>query len=176
MNKINVGCGKEIKEGWINLDIVKGEGVDIVHNLNKFPYPFKDNEFDEIYAYHILEHLDDFLKSVKELYRILKPKGKLFVRVPHFSSAGAFTPHHKLFFNTTAFDDITIGEDYSTSLDGTRKLFKLISKKLILYKGLWFLNYLFEPLINLILPHYERSFLKAIFPSPEIRFIFQKNE
>ena len=118
--------------------------------------------------------MSNFLKSIKELHRILKPGGKLFIRVPHFSSAGAFTPYHKTFFNSTSFDDIIIGKNYSTSLVGKNKFFKLISKKVVLYKGIWFMNYLFEPLINLILPHYERSFLKSFFPSPEIRFVFIK--
>ena len=49
--KLNIGCGKKILNGYINLDVVKLPGVDIVHDLNKYPWPFKDNYFDEIYYY-----------------------------------------------------------------------------------------------------------------------------
>ena len=49
MTKLNLGCGKDIKEGYINLDIVDYGGNQI-HNINSFPYPFEDNTFDEIYA------------------------------------------------------------------------------------------------------------------------------
>jgi predicted SAM-dependent methyltransferase len=59
MTKLNFGCGEEIMEGFVNMDILKLEGVDVAHDFNKFPYPFKDNEFDEIYTSHVLEHLED---------------------------------------------------------------------------------------------------------------------
>jgi predicted SAM-dependent methyltransferase len=48
MNKLNLGCGKDIRKGWTNLDCVNLPGVDIVHNINYLPLPFNDNEFDEI--------------------------------------------------------------------------------------------------------------------------------
>ena len=79
MKKLNLGCGKDIKpskEGWINLDNVKLKGVDIVYNINKFPYPFKNNEFDKILCSHILEHVNDIIKTLKELSRITKKGGK----------------------------------------------------------------------------------------------------
>ena len=43
INKLNFGCGPEIMKGYVNMDILKLSGVDVVHNFNKFPYPFKDN-------------------------------------------------------------------------------------------------------------------------------------
>ena len=72
--KLNLGCGKDLKEGYVNLDIVDYGGNQI-HDINKFPYPFADNYFDEIYASHVLEHIDNFNKTITELYRILKPNG-----------------------------------------------------------------------------------------------------
>ena len=55
--KLNLGCGNDIKEGWVNMDYIGAEGVDVVHNLNRLPYPFPDNTFDSILASHVLEHL-----------------------------------------------------------------------------------------------------------------------
>ena len=72
MKKLNVGCGDDIKEGYTNLDFVKLGGVDVVHDLNKFPWPFKDNTFDRVYASHVLEHVDDLIKIMKEIQRISK--------------------------------------------------------------------------------------------------------
>ncbi|HPC10341.1 MAG TPA: class I SAM-dependent methyltransferase, partial [archaeon] len=66
--KLNIGCGKKILKGYINLDVVKLPGVDIVHDLNKYPWPFKDNYFDEIYADNVLEHLDDIIKPIEEIW------------------------------------------------------------------------------------------------------------
>ncbi len=57
--KLNLGCGKQIKEDYTNLDKVALEGVDVVHDLDVFPYPFRDNTFDEILCSHVLEHVDE---------------------------------------------------------------------------------------------------------------------
>lgn len=37
--KINLGCGTDIKPGWVNVDIAKLDGVDIVHDLDELPLP-----------------------------------------------------------------------------------------------------------------------------------------
>ncbi len=60
LKKLNLGCGLNHREGYVNLDAVKLPGVDVVHDLNKMPYPFKTNQFDEIICQHLLEHLDNF--------------------------------------------------------------------------------------------------------------------
>ena len=57
--KLHLGAGKDIKEGWVNHDLVKLEGIDITHNLNKYPWPWEDGLFDEVYANNLLEHVQD---------------------------------------------------------------------------------------------------------------------
>ncbi len=102
--KLNLGCGKNIKEGYINLDKLDSDGVDIVHDLDMFPYPFDDNTFDEIYCSHVLEHVIDLKKVMKEIYRISKPNALIKVKGPYFSSQGAFNnPEHKKFFTWETF-------------------------------------------------------------------------
>lgn len=89
---LNIGCGKTRIPNSIGVDRVKIENyVDIVHDLEALPYPFPDNYADEIHMYHVLEHLSSPLQKVEELHRILKPGGLLHIRVPHFSSMGAFS-------------------------------------------------------------------------------------
>ena len=105
MKKLNLGCGKEILEGYVNLDIIKLEGTDVVHDLNKFPYPFPDNYFDEVFTKSVLEHLSDTQKVLEELWRISKPDAIIIISVPHFESLGAFIdPTHKKFFSYYSFD------------------------------------------------------------------------
>ena len=72
MKKLNLGCGRDFRNGYINLDFVKNKGVDIIWDLNKYPYPFKNPEFDEILVYNIMEHLDKPNDFVRELWRIGK--------------------------------------------------------------------------------------------------------
>ena len=91
--------------GWVNLDSANLSGVDVVHDIEKLPLPFGDNEFDEILCQDILEHMTDFIPTLKDLYRILKPGGKLIVRVPHFTSKVNYTdPTHVKRFSIYTFE------------------------------------------------------------------------
>jgi ubiquinone/menaquinone biosynthesis C-methylase UbiE len=102
--KLNLGCGKKIMEGYINLDHVSLAGVDIVHDINKFPYPFEDNSFVEVYANSVLEHVDDLPRVMKELHRILEAGGRLVGGVPWFNCSSAYgDPTHKYFFTLQTF-------------------------------------------------------------------------
>lgn len=89
--KLNLGCGRTLKKGYVNVDIVKEKGVDIVHNLNKFPYPFEDNSVDEIFAQDILEHVEDAKGFIEECWRICKPNASIYVRTVHWSGSVAWT-------------------------------------------------------------------------------------
>lgn len=103
--KLNLGCGKDIKPGYINLDIVDYGGNQI-HDINRFPYPFKDNTFEEIYASHVLEHLDNFNKTITELYRIAKPNCVIIVFAPFFLNTKYFgDPDHNIPFSIRTFDN-----------------------------------------------------------------------
>ncbi len=104
MVKINLGCGNKRIKGFIGVDKVKTEAVDIIHNLDKFPYPFKDNSVDEVIMDNVLEHLQDVLKVMEELHRICKQKAIIKIYVPYAKSDGAFTdPTHKHFFTDRTF-------------------------------------------------------------------------
>jgi SAM-dependent methyltransferase len=93
MRKLNLGCGEDKKEGYVNVDIHDHVKPDVVHDLNIFPYPFQENEFDVIEAFHVLEHLDKPFPVMKELQRILKPSGILHIKVPHFSRGFTHAQH-----------------------------------------------------------------------------------
>ena len=68
LKKIDFGCGSSKKEGYIGVDILSMPGVDIVHNLAQFPYPFEDNEIDEIWMDQVLEHIPNPLLVIEELF------------------------------------------------------------------------------------------------------------
>jgi SAM-dependent methyltransferase len=82
----------------IGVDIVNCEEVDKVHDLTKFPYPFKDESVDAIFSSHFVEHLDgtERMKFFDECYRILKPGGKMRHLHPYYKSVRAIQdPTHK---------------------------------------------------------------------------------
>ena len=111
---LNLGCNGSRLPGSIGVDVIPREGtVDVVHDLNTRPYPFSTDYADEIHMYHVLEHLDDSIKTIEEIHRILKPGGVLYLRVPHFSSLytwGDIT--HKKGFSIYAFDIFDKNRDY----------------------------------------------------------------
>ena len=84
MTTLNLGCGKKLIKGATNLDMMPP--ADVLHDLNNYPYPFKDNTFDTIIAENILEHLHEPMNCLIEMKRILKPGGKIKIIVPYFNS------------------------------------------------------------------------------------------
>ena len=150
--KLNLGCGEEKKEGFINLDWNKLIEPDIVHDLNILPYPFPDNEFDLINASHVLEHLEKPFAIMKELHRMLKPNGKLIVRVPHFSRGFTHAEHvhgfdvtFPLYFNKNFTKSGYFGVGFS--LDKT-KLTGMAFTHLLPYMGYGKLTVILIKIIN----------------------------
>ena len=80
--KINIG-GETKKEGWINYNVQKKPNVDIVGNINDLSQ-FENESVEEIYASHIIEHVDQntIKNTFKDIFRILKKEGKFYVSVP----------------------------------------------------------------------------------------------
>ncbi|MCK4966036.1 methyltransferase domain-containing protein, partial [bacterium] len=105
--KLNLGCGRDVREGYVNIDVCNPWELDVViHDLNKVPYPFEDNTFDEVYASHIIEHLNDFHQTIMEIHRICKPNAKVIVKAPFFPSTKFFgDPSHKIPFSYRTFDN-----------------------------------------------------------------------
>jgi SAM-dependent methyltransferase len=102
--KLNLGCGTDTRDGWINLDSAALPGVDIIHDIESLPLPFKDNEIDEILCQDILEHVE-YIPVLKDLHRILAPGGKLHIRVPHFIGKNSvMDPTHRRYFSVSTFD------------------------------------------------------------------------
>lgn len=105
---LDVGCGLSKAEGAVGIDMHSLPGVDVVHDLNAFPWPFPDGEFDEILMHDIIEHLNDTLKVMEECYRLLKPGGLLKIRVVPYNHRYAYSdPTHVKFFTTVTWDFFT---------------------------------------------------------------------
>jgi len=100
VKRINLGCGYKKISNFINVDSSADVSPDEVVDLNQFPWPWKDNEFDHIGASHVLEHLgdkpDDIIKVIKEMARVSNNGAIWEVSVPHWRCDIALDdPTHK---------------------------------------------------------------------------------
>jgi 2-polyprenyl-3-methyl-5-hydroxy-6-metoxy-1,4-benzoquinol methylase len=88
--RISYGQNREWS-GLVTLDIDPACGADVMHDIAQ-PLPFEDNEFDEIHAYEVLEHVGQqgdwrfFFRQFSDFWRVLKPGGMLFASVPSLRS------------------------------------------------------------------------------------------
>lgn len=126
MKKINMGAGTSAKyfPDWVNLDFIAAEGIDVVHNLNEYPYPFEDNSADMIQAIDVIEHLPPYIDGkpnvmmfIEECHRILKAGGMLKIQTPHWQSKNLWIdPTHTRGFDEKSMDyfdpETQIGKDY----------------------------------------------------------------
>lgn len=131
--KLNFGCGKDIREGWINVDRQKGKGVDCSFDFNEFPYPFENNTFDYILLKNVLDHLQDCRKVLDELWRISKPLAKIKIIVPYYNCRSAYNDFNlKHFFNKKAMIQLVMPEKSTWRMDTQRiKRFEVQKLELI---------------------------------------------
>lgn len=102
---LDVGCGKNKTPGAIGIDLNPQTDADIIHDLGVVPYPFSDNEFDEIVCRHVIEHVPDVMALVTELHRIAKPRGRICILTPHYTNPDwATDPTHRNHFNSYSFN------------------------------------------------------------------------
>lgn len=109
MVKLDIGCGKAKKDGFLGVDSRPFEGVDIVFDIaKKFTFansadpskpheryekwPWEDNSVEEVHCSHMLEHLTapERIHFANELCRVLVKGGKAAIITPHFASVRAY--------------------------------------------------------------------------------------
>ncbi len=175
-NRLNLGCGKDVRTGWINLDRAKLPGVDVVHDLTILPLPFPNDTFDEVLCKDILEHIDDYSLLLKDLYRLLKPGGILHIRVPHFTSKDAYSdPTHKRFFTVHTFRYYTEEHLRSYYFDFC---FSRVERVYLHFdiRPAYFYNWILEKVVNAgtrFQNYYEGSPFR-IFPATNIEILLVK--
>ncbi len=134
IKKLNLGCGKDIKpkeEGWINIDYVNFKGVDIIHDLKKLPYPFKENTFDELYSRGTLALLPCLIDNMQEIGRICKNRAKVTIIEGCFPCISSFQdPLVKTIFTYNTMNYFTdMGNNNYTPKGIKFKILKKLSLK-----------------------------------------------
>lgn len=129
--KLDLACGMNKQQGFTGVDRVKKDGVDVIYDLEKYPWPWQDESVDEIYCAHFVEHITDLVSFVNEIWRVLKVGSKAVIIAPYYNSMRAWQdPTHKraiseatfLYFNkgwrdlqNVPFDEYRIKADFDFS-------------------------------------------------------------
>lgn len=89
--KLNLGAGKSRIDGYLSVDSIPFDGLDVVADLNA-PWPWGDNTVSDIQMSHVLEHFTgaERVHLFNEMYRVLVPGGKAVIVTPHWASQRAY--------------------------------------------------------------------------------------
>jgi SAM-dependent methyltransferase len=177
--RLNLGCGTDVRAGWLNLDVAPLAGVDVVHDLRRLPLPFGDDRFAEILAKDVLEHLD-YLPLLRELHRILSPGGALHVVSPHFTSAAVWLdPTHRTAFSIDTLRFFAREDRFSSRSYYFDFAFTRVERaRIVFHRYRWQpWNYLVEPIVNArpaIQTYYEETALSRLFPASNVEVTLLK--
>ncbi len=98
--KVDIGGGLFPRAGYTTID---QEDADIICNLED-GIPLKDNSVGVLNASHVIEHLKDPIKTMREIHRVLANGGWAFIEVPSTDGRGAWQdPTHVSYWNENSF-------------------------------------------------------------------------
>lgn len=163
---LDVGCGIRKLSGAVGIDGNPRTQADIVHDLNRTPWPLGENQFDHVYCRHVLEHLEDIVRTMEEIHRVAQPGALVEILTPHFSSLYSWRdPTHRHHLSLESFDYFTEGPALMTFY--TQKRF-VIERKEIRF-GSALISWI-PRLIARLSPHKYENHFAFIFPAKELYF------
>jgi len=112
--RLNLGCGTDIRSGWVNVDRYSGPGVDMTMDLSK-PLPFNSDSISEVYVSHVFEHILNWEDLLREIHRILEPSGIVVLKAPY---GLCLVPYHVRYFHEHTLDQFLVDiTEVGTSLE-----------------------------------------------------------
>lgn len=172
---LDVGCGVDKIPGATGIDRLAVPGVDIVHDLNLYPWPFQSDLFDHVACKHSLQHLDDFVRAIEEIHRVGKAGSIVEILGPHYASDNFNTdPTHKSSLGVRSLNYFCNNVDFKYHYYSDAR-FELLSSR-ISFRENWtdFRSSVkfnlaevlgFESLVNRFPRIYERFFVYWVPPS-----------
>lgn len=105
---LDIGCGVNKTPGATGMDINPKTSADVIHDLDDLPYPFADDEFDEVIGRHVIEHVRDPMRVMAELHRITRAGGIVKLVAPHWTNPDWATDlTHRNHLNSYSFRNLT---------------------------------------------------------------------
>ena len=183
---LDVGCGGSKIPGAIGIDQFDMAEVDIVHDLNKLPWPIPEESVDRIVFSHSISHLRDVPAILTECNRILVNGGEIEIVAPHFSSDNFKTdPTHVVSMGVRSMNYFVSNVEFQYRYLHQDKLFELVESGISFreHTSSWRDSRKFnagellglEALINSFPRIYEK-FLCSFIPASEVYFRLRKKK
>ena len=121
--KLNLGCGFDRRDGFLNVDSFDQCDPDLIVDIEKAPWPFDDDAFDFVLIRHVLEHVGATFVTLsvvlKELYRVTADGAEIEIRVPHFRHDSFWTdPTHVRAYTLNTFEMLSRRKNEEWIRDG----------------------------------------------------------
>lgn len=101
---LHLGCGKRKYPGSFGVDLGQDTAADLTWDLDRRPWPLPDGAFGKVYLVNVLEHLEDVLATMEEVYRVSRPGAEVVILAPFASSHHLWTdPTHVRAFLSRSF-------------------------------------------------------------------------
>jgi SAM-dependent methyltransferase len=105
---LDIGCGVNKVPGATGMDVNPRTNADVIHDLDDLPYPFDDDQFDEVIGRHVIEHVREPLAVMIELHRITRNGGIVKLVAPHWTNPDWATDlTHRNHLNSYSFRNLT---------------------------------------------------------------------
>ncbi len=112
---LDIGCGNNKMPGAIGLDKRACKGVNVISDFEQ-GLPFKTGCIKTVFLRHVIEHVDDLIQFMEELFRVCQKDAKIIIEAPYYSSRGAFRdPTHRHFISEDTFQYFEYPTDYGTN-------------------------------------------------------------
>jgi SAM-dependent methyltransferase len=120
-SRINLGSGNEPRDGWVNIDMRRVAGVNVVADVRRLP--LESSSVDVVSASSLLEHFSDPYSVLDEIHRVLAPHGRLQARVPSpWAVWGPLDRTHSFLADLRLWRDVLEGyfDEVAVSSEGAR--------------------------------------------------------
>jgi SAM-dependent methyltransferase len=101
---LDVGCGPQKYPGSIGIDMNPDTAADVLCNVDRGALPFRDDSFDQVRAVHLIEHVENVIRTVEEFHRVTRAGGTIYLVTPHYTDFSSFCdPTHRWHLNSFSF-------------------------------------------------------------------------
>lgn len=132
--KLNLGCGHDLRDGWVNVDrkiparYANEERYETLeHDLTDLPWPWEGHTVSKILLDNVLEHLPDPFETLKEAYRVLEGGAVIKIYVPHHKSRKARLITHRHLYDKNSLDPLIHGRHRTRTSLENEGIYDLVS-------------------------------------------------